>query len=61
MQPDEQLSWRKSSFSSSNPDCVELAITPDETRVRDTKQRAGGTLRFPSAAFAAFLEGLKTQ
>ncbi|MGM1064475.1 DUF397 domain-containing protein, partial [Saccharothrix sp. Mg75] len=58
MQPDEQLSWRKSSRSSSNPNCVELAITPDETRVRDTKLPTGGTLRFRPGAFATFLKGL---
>ncbi|RKT54013.1 DUF397 domain-containing protein [Saccharothrix australiensis] len=60
MQRDEQLTWRKSSHSSDNPDCVELAVTPVEVRVRDTKQRHGGTLRFSSGAFAAFLTGLKT-
>lgn len=61
MQPDRQLSWRKSSYSSSNPDCVELAVTPHETRVRDTKNRGGGTLSFPRGAFAAFLGSLKTE
>ncbi|RKT54014.1 DUF397 domain-containing protein [Saccharothrix australiensis] len=60
MQSDERLSWRKSSRSMDNPNCVELVVTPVEVRVRDTKQRQGGTLRFSSGAFAAFLTGLKT-
>ncbi|GGP41504.1 DUF397 domain-containing protein [Saccharothrix coeruleofusca] len=51
--------WRKSSYSSTNPDCVELAVGVEVARVRDTKNREAGTLSFSPAAFAAFLSDLK--
>ncbi|MEU4762227.1 DUF397 domain-containing protein [Actinosynnema sp. NPDC023794] len=57
--PDQQGQWRKSTYSSTNPDCVELAVTPESTAVRDSKQPAAGELSFPRESFAAFLAGLK--
>jgi hypothetical protein len=36
------LRWRKSSYNSSGPDCVEVAGTLD--RVRDSKKPTGPTL-----------------
>jgi hypothetical protein len=38
-----QASWRKSSRSSQNPNCVELRSTLDQ--VRDSKNPAGPVLR----------------
>jgi hypothetical protein len=49
--------WRTSSYSSSNGgSCVEVAGNlPGVVLVRDTKDRAGGTLTFRPAAWRAFV------
>jgi len=47
--------WRKSSFSGAQGQCVELAVGPTATSVRDTKRRDAGTLVLPDAARAALL------
>ena len=57
--PDQQDRWRKSTYSSTQPDCVELSVTAQATAVRDSKHPAAGELRFPRERFAAFLAGLK--
>jgi hypothetical protein len=43
--------WRKSSYSGTEVDCVEVALAPDTAAIRDTKNRTGGTLVFPESAF----------
>ena len=44
--------WRKSSYSGgSGGDCIEIAGQAGRLLVRDTKDRAGKTLRFSSAAW----------
>ncbi|MFC0433552.1 DUF397 domain-containing protein [Kutzneria buriramensis] len=56
------IRWRKSSYSNGNGgDCVELAVQPLLTAVRDSKNPDGDILTFPAAAFAAFLTSLKTR
>ncbi|MBW4719757.1 DUF397 domain-containing protein [Saccharothrix obliqua] len=52
--------WRKSTWSASAAQCVELAVAVDATGVRDTKNRTGGTLVFPARSFRAFLADLKS-
>ncbi|KUL46198.1 DUF397 domain-containing protein [Streptomyces regalis] len=54
--------WRKSSYSGEGDgnDCVEIANTPAHVAVRDSKAPAYGTLTFPTGAFAAFLDDLKS-
>lgn len=47
--------WRKASFSGAGNDCVELAVTPAVTGIRDTKNRALGALVLPDGARAALL------
>jgi len=48
--------WRKSSRSTSESNCVEVAWSPESvTAVRDSKNTAGPVLTVPVSAWAAFL------
>lgn len=49
--------WRKSSRSDGN--CVEVASTRVAVAVRDTKDRDGAVLIFPTPRWVAFVEGAK--
>lgn len=52
--------WRKSSFSMSNGDCVEVAHLADGcVGVRDSKATEGMILRFAPEAWTAFLEDFR--
>lgn len=51
--------WRKSSFSSSNSDCVEIASTGDGVMIRNSNDLAQGTMTFTRAELAAFIAGAK--
>lgn len=56
----ESSQWRKSSHSSGDPDaCVEVCLTDDGARVRDTKNRDGGMLSLAPDAWTAFIEYVK--
>ncbi|WP_370444831.1 DUF397 domain-containing protein [Amycolatopsis sp. CA-128772] len=50
--------WRKSSYSGTEENCVEVSLGP-VSRIRDTKDRSGGTLTVSSAAWGAFLRKAK--
>ena len=50
--------WRKSSFSGSQANCVELAAS-DRVLVRDTKNNSGAVLRFTPAAWRKFADQVK--
>lgn len=51
--------WFKSTYSSPASDaCVEVRITDAATRVRDSKNSAGGHLTLNRKTFAAFVAGL---
>jgi hypothetical protein len=53
-------SWRKSSRSSSQGNCVELATNlPGIVPVRDSKDREGGTLVVSPAAWVVFIQDFK--
>ncbi|PJE97601.1 DUF397 domain-containing protein [Streptomyces carminius] len=53
------LTWVKSSASSAEGACVEVtAAPPGRTAVRDSKHPERTPLLFPSAQWAAFLDGL---
>jgi Domain of unknown function (DUF397) len=54
------LSWRKSSFSFANGDCVEVANLPGGgVGVRDSKDTAGPVLRFTASEWEAFVAGAR--
>ncbi|MFE1558385.1 DUF397 domain-containing protein [Streptomyces sp. NPDC058734] len=53
--------WRKSSYSNNGGNCVEVALNlPGTVPVRDSKTPGGPVLAFRAAAFAAFLDGVRT-
>jgi Domain of unknown function (DUF397) len=52
--------WRKSSFSGSNGDCIEVAsLAGGRVGVRDSKKTTGPCLLFPPDAWAAFLDDIR--
>ncbi|RCW45319.1 uncharacterized protein DUF397 [Halopolyspora algeriensis] len=54
------IAWRKSSRSSGGANnCVEVGFAAAAVAVRDTKDRAGGTLAVSPGAWSSFLTGLK--
>jgi hypothetical protein len=50
--------WRKSSYSSGNGACVEIADLPDAVAVRDSKDPAGPKLIFKPADWHAFVSAM---
>jgi hypothetical protein len=51
--------WRKSSYSGTVQNCVELAVAPGAVHVRNSRHPAGGHLTFSAAELAAFVAGVK--
>jgi hypothetical protein len=57
--PDRSHAWTKSSYSANTDSCVEVAV--DTTvGIRDTKDRHGGQLAVPVAAWSVFTDAVKT-
>ena len=51
--------YRKSTFSAPQNACVELAVAPTQTSIRDSKQPAAGEITMPATTFAQFLTAVK--
>ncbi|MGI5403770.1 DUF397 domain-containing protein [Streptomyces sp. CA-135486] len=52
-----ESAWFRSSYSSGEGgECVEIAAFPGAIHVRDSKDKAGPTLRVASEGWAAFVE-----
>jgi hypothetical protein len=51
--------WHKSSRSSTQNACVELAVDTEQVSIRDTKRREAGMLDFTPDAFGGFLADVK--
>jgi len=56
---DSPVAWRKSSFSTGQNDCVEVAATQDGVLVRDSKNREVGFLVASRSAWAKLLNEIK--
>ncbi len=55
------LAWRKSSFSGTQNDCVEVSESiPGLVPVRDSKDPEGPALVFERDAFASFVAAVKS-
>ncbi len=53
-------SWRKSTYSLTNGECVEVATACCEIVVRDSSVPDGGVLSFRAAGWRAFIAAIKT-
>ena len=51
--------WRKSSYSGSEANCVEVADAAGLVKVRDTKDRQGSALTVSTDAWRRFTTGIK--
>lgn len=54
-----RAAWHKSTRSSGNGNCVEVAVLDRAVAVRDTKDRSGPVLAFTPAEWGAFVAGAK--
>jgi hypothetical protein len=55
----DAATWRKSTRSGANGNCVEVAQLTNAVAVRDSKDPAGPALVFTPDEWAAFIEGAR--
>lgn len=55
MTAEHDLNWRTSSYSGSQENCVQVAMTAGTVALRDSKNPDGGTLTVPAKAFRVLL------
>lgn len=55
----DDLQWRKSTWSSTELNCVEVAFAGDEVLARDSKDRDGHQLVVSSMSWGGFVQGLR--
>ena len=58
--PPASASWRKSSRSATQGECVEIAQTPTSTGIRDSKNPTGTYLILTPTQWASFLNRVKS-
>ncbi|TQN33190.1 uncharacterized protein DUF397 [Haloactinospora alba] len=59
MYSSDELYFRKSSYSATAKECVEIADLPSGVAIRDSKQPESGHLAFPATEWSAFLRELR--
>lgn len=57
----EYMKWRKSSYSSDDGNCVEVANLHGQRAVRDSKNPTAAVLTFTAAQWTAFTAGMKDE
>ncbi|MGA5128812.1 DUF397 domain-containing protein [Streptomyces olivoreticuli] len=53
--------WRKSTYSASNSNCVEVGTLRDTVAIRDSKDPNGPCLYPATRAWAEFISGIKAE
>jgi uncharacterized protein DUF397 len=53
------MNWQKSSYSTAQGNCVEVASLPSGAAVRDSKDARGPMLNFSADAWQAFIQDVK--
>ena len=59
--PVSRLSWRKSTYSIANGECVEAAAVSGGVAVRDSSRQCDALLQFPAANWRNFIAATKDQ